>query len=356
MIELRDRADLTPSEQLLKHDDPLADDFLTLPEAELKSLAIQFNHRLHYAFQENKFTYKFAYHPKLLQVVKSQIVWVLNQLSKPSTNDEDVGDEQYIYLSFMRVQDALAMSCPYLCGIPSLTAIWGFMHHYQREFNQLIESGILFEFTSFSFFIRSEDVRSTAKLTEPNSVVQKRTISNAKRPTIRSEILADLEIDIVIRVKGRERLSNYISELKASLPRAFAGGDLFQPTISSGVNWLKIFSSQSELFQNIKGAPAHGRWLYPSIQQPSDFDELELQISGGNANIPVSLGYHLLEAPTQRENALTECHAYAENVLGIAKRVNPIDVRFSGRTHYFEQAFWSLESSNETILIKNYRN
>ncbi|MDR9827923.1 type I-F CRISPR-associated protein Csy2 [Vibrio sp. FNV 38] len=356
LIELRDRVDLNPSEQFSNSEDSLASAFLTLPESELKSLATQFNHRLNYVLQENKFTHKFAYHPKLLQVIKSQIVWVLNQLSKSSTSDEATQSEQYIYLTSMRVQDAVAMSSPYLSGAPSLTALWGFMHRYQREFNQLIGSDLSFEFSSFSFFVRSEDIQSTAKLTEPNSVETKRTVSNAKRPTIRSERLADLEIDMVIRVKSHERLSDYFSELKASLPMAFAGGYLFQPPISSEVNWLNIFSSQSEVFHAIKGAPTFGRWLYPSELQPSNFDELELQISSDTEILPVSLGYHLLEKPTFRENAITECHAYAENAIGVAKRVNPIEVRFSGRGHYFEHAFWSLECSRATILMKNYRN
>ncbi|CAK4068598.1 type I-F CRISPR-associated protein Csy2 [Vibrio sp. 16] len=356
LIELRDRANLNPSEQFLNSLDSLASAFLTLPESELKSLATQFNHRLHYVLQENKFTHKFAYHPKLLQVIKCQIVWVLNQLSKPSTSDETTQSEQYIYLTSMRVQDAVAMSSPYLSGAPSLTALWGFMHRYQREFSQLIGSDSSLEFSSFSFFVRSEDIQSTAKLTEPNSVATKRTVSNAKRPTIRSERLADLEIDMVIRVKGHERLADHFSELKASLPMAFAGGYLFQPPISSEVNWLNIFGSQSEVFHAIKGAPTYGRWLYPSELQPSSFDELELQISSDADIHPVSLGYHLLEKPTFRENSITECHAYAENAIGVAKRVNPIEVRFSGRGHYFEHAFWSLEYSYATILMKNYRN
>ncbi|NOH84237.1 hypothetical protein F0249_10465 [Vibrio sp. 03-59-1] len=356
LIELRDRADLAPSEWLSEHGDTLARDFLTLPESDLKSLATQFNHRLHYAFQSNNFTHKFAYHPRLLQVVKSQIVWILNKMSKPSVDDDIGQSEQYIYLSSMRVQDVVAMSCPYLCGVPSLTAIWGFMHHYQREFNHLVESDSAFDFSSFSFFIRSENIRPTAKLTEPNSVAAKRTISNAKRPTIRSEHLSDLEIDMVIRVNGNERLSDYLTELKAALPTAFSGGYLFQPSISSEANWLTTFRSQSELFHTIKGAPAYGRWLYPSEQQPINFDELEDKVTSDSDIIPVSIGYHLLEIPKQRDNTITGLHAYSENAIGIAKRVNPIEVRFSGRSHYFDRAFWSLECNSETILIKNYRN
>ncbi|POB77190.1 hypothetical protein CRN30_21425, partial [Vibrio vulnificus] len=104
--------------------------FLSLPESELGSLAGEFNRRLHLAFQNNIYSAKFAYHPKLMQVAKAQVTWVLEQLSKPINNQDTHTGEQYIYLSSMRVQDAAAMSNPCLCGVPSLTAIWGFMHDY----------------------------------------------------------------------------------------------------------------------------------------------------------------------------------------------------------------------------------
>ncbi|MEZ8241349.1 type I-F CRISPR-associated protein Csy2 [Vibrio splendidus] len=355
LIELRDIVDADPNQQQLEHDDTLAQAFLALPESDLGSLASEFNRRLHLAFQNNKFAAKFAYHPKLMQVVKAQIVWVLEQISKPNGNEDKVTGEQYIYLSSMRVQDAVAMSSSYLCGAPSLTAIWGFMHHYQREFNKLVNCDSPFEFSSFSFYVRSENIQPTAKLTEPNSVAKARTVSNAKRPTIRSERLADLEIDLVIRVHSDSRISDFKSALKTALPVAFAGGALYQPQLSTQIEWLRTFTSRSELFHAIKGLPAYGRWLYPSENQPSDFDELERLITKGADNLPVSIGYHLLERPTKRGNSITSCHAYAENAIGLAQRVNPIGVRFSGRDHFLNHAFWSIECSSETILIKNYR-
>ncbi|MEZ9906367.1 type I-F CRISPR-associated protein Csy2 [Vibrio breoganii] len=356
LIELRDIEDLEPSQQQIEHDDPLARAFLSLPEAELSTLASDFNRRLHFALQSNGFTAKFAYHPKLMQVAKAQVVWVLEQLSKPYSSKEIATGEQYIYLSSMRVQDAIAMSSPYLCGAPSLTAIWGFMHQYQREFNQLVATDSLFEFSSFSFFVRSENIQSTAKLTEPNAVGKVRTVSNAKRPTILGERLADLEIDIVIRVNSDSRISDYKSALKSSLPVAFAGGALYQPLISSQIDWLRVFTSKSELFHILKGLPAFGRWLYSSEKQPANFDELEHWLAKNTDDLPVSIGYHLLEYPIKRGNSMSGSHAYAENALGIAKRLNPIEVRFGGRDHFFNHAFWSLECSRETILIKNYRN
>ncbi|NAZ97210.1 type I-F CRISPR-associated protein Csy2 [Vibrio toranzoniae] len=355
LIELRDIVDAEPNQQQLEHDDTLAQAFLVLSESGLGSLASEFNRRLHLTFQNNKYTAKFAYHPKLMQVVKAQIVWLLEQLSKPNGNEDKVTGEQYIYLSSMRVQDAVAMSNPYLCGAPSLTAIWGFMHHYQREFNKLVNCDSPLEFSSFSFYVRSENIQPTAKLTEPNSVAKARTVSNAKRPTIRSERLADLEIDLVIRVHSDSRISDFKSALKTALPVAFAGGALYQPQLSTQIEWLRTFTSRSELFHAIKGLPAYGRWLYPRENQPSDFDELERLITKDADNLPVSIGYHLLERPTKRGNSTTSCHAYAENAIGLAQRVNPIEVRFSGRDHFLNHAFWSIECSSETILIKNYR-
>ncbi|PMG18450.1 type I-F CRISPR-associated protein Csy2 [Vibrio splendidus] len=355
LIELRDIVDADPNQQQLEHDDTLAQAFLTQPESDLGSLASEFNRRLHLVFQNNKFAAKFAYHPKIMQVVKAQIVWVLEQLSKPNGNEDKVTGEQYIYLSSMRVQDAAAMSSPYLCGIPSLTAIWGFMHRYQREFNKLVNCDSPFEFSSFSFYVRSEKIQPTAKLTEPNSVAKARTVSNAKRPTIRSERLADLEIDLVIRVHSDSRISDFKSALKTALPVAFAGGALYQPQLSTQIEWLRTFTSRSELFHVLKGLPAYGRWLYPSENQSSDFDDLEHLITKGADNLPVSIGYHLLEQPTKRGNSITSCHAYAENAIGLAQRVTPIEVRFSGIDHFLKHAFWSIECSSETILIKNYR-
>ena len=355
LIELRDRMVSDERERVVHETDQLVQDFLTFHEREMSSLAISLNQRLHLALQHNKFTRKFAYHPKLMQVIKAQIVWVLGMLSQPQQEESGGEAEQYIYLSSLRVQDALAASSPYLSGVPSLTAIWGFVHQYQRDFNQLANGDVTYYFTGFAFHVRSQNITATAKLTEPNSLAKAKTISNAKRPTIRGDRLADLEVDLVIRIQSRGRLSDYSSELINALPVSFAGGRVFQPRISSNIDWLRTFCSRSSLFHILKGLPAYGGWLYPSDRQPESFDELELMLLENASYLPVSNGYHLLEQPTSRKNSLTGLHAYAENTLSVANHVSPIEMRFSGREHFFEQAFWSLECSPTTILIKKLK-
>ncbi|AHI99022.1 type I-F CRISPR-associated protein Csy2 [Vibrio parahaemolyticus] len=352
LIELRDRM-VNDERERTMHGDQLIHDFLFLPERELSSLATSLNQKLHLVLQGNKFTRKFAYHPRLMQLIKAQIVWILDVLSKPQQQEGGCGaEEQYIYLSSLRVQDALAVSSPYLCGVPSLTAIWGFVHQYQRDFNTLTNGDAFYDFTGFAFYVRSQNIIATAKLTEPCSLAKARTLSNAKRSTIRGDRLTDLEIDLVIRVQSRGRLSDCSSELKNALPVSFAGGSVFQPRISSKIDWLRTFCSRSSLLHILKGLPAYGSWLYPSERQPESFDELELMLLENENYLPVSNGYHLLEVPTQRKNSLTDLHAYVENTLSVANQVNPIEMRFSGRAPFFEQAFWSLECRPTTILIK----
>lgn len=353
LIELRDRMDSDNRERVTFNSGSWVDDFLTLPESQLTSLIAEVNQHLHFTLQEDRFARKYAYHPNLTQVIKSQIRWVLKTLSLPSKEESAATEEQYIHLSSLRVQGANSMGCPYLCGIPSLTALWGFVHRYQREFNQLLGENKCCEFISFSLYLRSQRITTTAKLTEPNSLQQRRTVSNAKRPTILGEKQTDLELDLVIKVRSQFLISSALSELKSALPLSLAGGAVFQPSSHETVDWLQVYASQSSLFQYLKGQPAYGRWIYPNDWQPESFDDLELAIDESKNHLPVMIGYHFLEIPTLRAAALTHLHAYAESVLGIAKQVHPIEMRFLGRDHFFKQAFWSLECSSAAILIKN---
>lgn len=105
----------------------------------------------------------------------------------------------------------------------------------------------------------------------------------------------------------------------------------------------------------IKGLPSYGEWLFPYTDQPQTLEELGDFLAEDPSLIPVSNGFHFLEHPKERTNALMQIHAYAENNIALAQRVNPIEVRFRGRSHFLESAFWSIEQTDETILIKNRR-
>lgn len=359
LIELRDNLVTEPLGINHEFDDQLAKQFLTINEEDFLELTTGLNQRLNLALQNNRFASRFAYHPKLMRVLKTELTWVLTQLSRPEpdlamgSNDK----EQYIYLSSMRVFDAAALSCPYLSGAISMTAIWGFIHRYQNEFEALMpdEHGRI-SFNEFAFFIRHESVQTSAKLTEPSVLAKAREVSPVKRTTIIREDYADLVFDLVIRVDSNQRISDYHDQLKAALPTNFASGTLLQPEIDLNMPWLRTYTTKSELFQVVKGLPGYGTWLSPYSYQPQNLTELENTLAKDASLIPIVNGFHLLEKPIKRKNGLTNRHAYAENNIALAKRVNPIEVRFGGRNHFFEQEFWSLDVTEQTILIKNSRN
>ena len=358
LIELRDNLVTEPIDFYDEPDDELVKRFLTVNESDFLDLTTGLNQRLNLALQNNRFASRFSYHPKLMRVLKTELIWVLTQLSRPEPELPAASDSkvQYLYLSSMRVFDAADMSCPYLSGAPSLTAVWGFVHRYQQELRDLIpDCEDEFEFKDFAIFIRDESVQTSAKLTEPSVIAKARSISPAKRTTIIREDCSDLVFDIVITIESDQRLSDCQSQLRAALPTNFAGGALFQPEISSGINWLRTFVSKSDLFQVVKGLPGYGTWLSPYSFQPQILTELQERLSIDGSLIPVANGFHFLEPPQERKGSLTNLHCYAENNIALAKRVNPIEVRFAGRDHFFEKVFWSLEVTDQTILIKNKR-
>ncbi|MCA0935498.1 hypothetical protein LCL85_08020 [Vibrio alginolyticus] len=354
LIELRDNSVTEPIGFYDEPDDDLVKRFLTINESDFLDLTTGLNQRLNLALQNNRFASRFAYHPKLMRVLKTELIWVLTQLSSPDPDISAVFNSkvQYLYLSSMRVFDAAAMSCPYLSGAPSLTAVWGFVHRYQQELRDLIPDweGEL-EFKDFAIFIRDESLLTSAKLTEPSVIAKARSISPVKRTTIIREDCSDLVFDIVITIESDQRLSDYQSQLRAALPTNFAGGTLLQPEINSEINWLRTFVSKSVLFQAVKGFPGYGTWLSPYSFQPQNLAELQERLSIEGSLIPVVNGFHFLEQPQERKGALTNLHTYAENNIALAKRVNPIEVRLAGRDQFFEQVFWSLEVTEQTILI-----
>lgn len=211
LIEIREQM-LASSMVLIENfGDRVVQEFIQVDESEFLQLLKPLNQRLNFALQNNRFAAQFAYHPKLLQPLKAELKWVLNELSKTGVDDQysDIpqGQEQYIYLSSMRVFDGNAQSCPYLCGVPSLTAIWGFMHQYQRCFaSKLAVNAHKIKFAEFAVFIRSETIKSGAKLTEPSVLALKRHVSPVKRPTILTNQYTDLVFDLVIKVDSDIRI------------------------------------------------------------------------------------------------------------------------------------------------------
>ncbi|MGF1884738.1 hypothetical protein L4D13_01160 [Photobacterium profundum] len=326
--------------------------FVTLNEDRFVLLADELNQCIHLSLQSNKFSSRYAYHPKLVSLLKLELTAILKQLSEQEVEQTRSGNEQYIYLSDLRVFQGLALSSPYLCGVPSMTAVWGFIHQFQRSFAELMQVEEDVEFDSFAIFFKQEFIYKDSVLPEASKLAAKRTVSSVKRTTFKGEYHADLVLDMLIKVKTSIDLKECISLLQAALPTRFAGGSLFQPEILSSDDWLYVTDSKVGLFHRAKGLPNYGMWLTPESQQPLKISDLVYFIENDRSLIPISAGYHFLESPKQREGCICSHHVYAENVIMLAKKVKPINVRLEGIKSFFKNAFWSLDVNSSTILIK----
>ncbi|PSW47464.1 hypothetical protein C0W66_17950 [Photobacterium kishitanii] len=327
-------------------------DFLTLSEDKFVLLADGLNQYIHLSLQNNKFSLRYAYHPKLVSLLKMELTTILKKLTPPTEELTINGNEQYIYLSDLQVFQALALSSPYLCGVPSMTAIWGFFHQYQRSFVELMQVEDDIEFSSFAIFFKQEFIYRGSVLPEASKLAAKRTISSVKRTILKDEYHSDLVIDMIIKVKTSVNINNYISLLQLALPTRFAGGSILQPELSSNIDWVNVINDHEQLFHQVKGLPNYGEWLIPEAQQPITVSELSSFLEADQSLIPVGAGYHFLEYPNERDGSLCSHHVYAENALMLAKKVKPIDIRLGKIKHFHKNAFWSLDVNSSTILIK----
>ncbi|WP_281544953.1 type I-F CRISPR-associated protein Csy2 [Grimontia sp. SpTr1] len=351
LVELRDH--IEESGESFDTEDALVRAFVFNDLSELETLASGLNQQLQLTLQESKFGWRYAYHQKLMPLMKRQLRWILRRLIQAQDDTKAAHNEQYIYLSRMRVFDASMMGSPYLAGAPSLTAIWGFMHAYQLRFRELLEPNQECLFESFAIFFRSESRHYTAKLTELSKPLHKRNVSPIKRTTLRSEHVADLEFDMVIKVKSEARVSDYIKALKAALPINFAGGGLFPPELDISLNWLSSYPDRTSLFQRVSRLPSSGRWLIPAKERPQTLPELDACLSADHTQLPLHCGYAFLEHPKARLNSLTKHHCYADNVIGLGKRLNPVEVRWGKQDNFFRLAFWTLTENDAAILIES---
>lgn len=350
LIELKESLQGADIPNEIQCQDTLIQDFLNQDEKDLATLASPLNLRIHETLQVNRFTHKFAYHPNLITAVKAQITWILQQLSAPLEEDAHQ-DEQYIYLSSMRAEQVNAVSSPYTVGVPSMTALYGFAHRFERQLQQALADGEDLKLFGFAFFIRSEYLYSSAYLTEPNRVTHKSRLSPAKRPTIRKSFYSDLVFDLVLKVKSSVNLKEKIDTLTSCLPNTFAGGVICPPLLSEKCEWIQVHHSRFVLQRYLNLLPQSGRWIIPVLERVSGIDEIKSAIDADSTQLPVAVGYSFLELPTERTNSNSPLHAYCENLLGIAKRVSPIDYRLAHRHAFFEQAFWQYKACSHAVLV-----
>jgi len=350
VMEWRDSLEETEGTLYELEQDSLVYRLLTFEPCDFPVLLNQLNICLHEELQTSFYGAEFAFHPRLIHPLKSQLLWLLNYFGKDDDESDVESDVQYIHFSSLRVFDVDAMANPYLCGIPSLTAVWGMCHRFQLQLNKLLPEPVSVD--GFTWFVHQYSLSAGRKLPEPSRYIR----NELKRPGFIAGQHCDLTIDLILKISAREdfRLSDDdIPLIQASLPAKLAGGSVHPPSLYERREWCSLYSIQHELFDRLARLPAGGRWIFPTHQEVHSLEELMDIITSDYSIRPAMLGYLLLEEPTLREGALTSMHAYAEPVLGLVQALSAIDVRIMKPKVFWATAFWQLKVSERAMLMKS---
>lgn len=299
---------------------------------------------------------KYAFHQQLMDVFKSSLKWLLNSIVKENGQDLHGGDEErnqrYLYLKDIRVFDAQALSNPYCSGIPSLTAVWGMLHRYQRQLNKALETEL--RFTSFSWFIKSFSYVEGKKL--PELGMQGVTKNEFRRPGIIDNKYCDLQFDLVVHIDGWKDdvicLDGNLDLLRSAFPNNLAGGVMLQPELDTVNKWCDLYSDEELLFKQLQRLPLSGRWVMPTNYPINDLNDLLFLLKTNSELSPTMLGFLLLDKPQSRGNSFEPLHCYAEPALGIIEFVSSIYIRLQGPKKYFNKSFWMLDIQERFMLMK----
>ncbi len=329
--------------------------FLTATDEQLLELTIPLFSLLNATLSNLSAMEKYAFHQQLMPVLKNHLKWLLTHLAgedKQLNENAESNRSRYLYLKGLRVFDAQALSNPYCCGTPSLTAVWGMIHRYQRQLNEALGTSI--RLTSFSWFIKEFSYVAGKKL--PEQTMQGPKQNKFKRPGIIDNKHCDLVFDLVVHIDGYEEellvLDSQQSLFKACFPANFAGGVMHPPELSESNDWCDLYSSETLLFEKLRRLPMSGRWIMPTKHKVSSVEDLIELLKKHRYLYPTMFGYLLLGTPQKREGSLDRLHCYAEPTIGIAEYVSAIDIRLQGIKNYFNSSFWMLDAQECSMLMK----
>lgn len=326
---------------------------IVTPLEQLPQLVAELNLKFHQSIQFNKYASRYAFHPELILPIKMQLSWLLRYLATPMSTTVTTNSHVYLHLQQLKVSDASSLSNPYVAGIPSLTALWGFVEYYQLRLNKL--AGTSIDMESVAWFISEYQEIQTKKLPEPCIPVSKRSASNIKRSGIIDGKYCDLTVDLIIALRIPDEETTPTKQLlQAALPSKFAGGTLLPPALYEQRDWLNIYSSRSELFSVVSRFPKSGCWIYSDSGKLDSFQQLEQRLKLDPDLKPVNMGFIALEKPQERVNSIAEQHCFAEPCLGVVQCKNAIEVRLEGANQFFDSAFWHLSSENTAMLMQTH--
>ncbi len=277
---------------------------------------------------------KFSYEPKYSKLFKRVIQHIINNEDKVD-NLIEISDcnESFIVIPNLRVNDANAMSTSCTVGIPSLIGIWGFIHKFERNINQLNNSKIKFD--SFALCIHHFGLSKRT----PSKELYLRDKQKVLAPGLIDSVECDLSISLVLRVTSEEKFDS--STLQNALPTHLCGGSVHLNLKDlPNLTHVKNFDDSTKLI-----GTHHGKWLVPQVYDKGLLSEF-LEGFKVEKFVLVNTGYIFLEKPNFKQGVLGDLkHTFAESLLNYACLVKYT----LNQSH--TKLFWSYKFSEQGVFL-----
>ncbi|PNH79170.1 type I-F CRISPR-associated protein Csy2 [Vibrio diazotrophicus] len=269
----------------------------------------QLTERFNADLSKTHFARRYAYDPKLTQLIYSSITSFKQSPIAVQTQQVNV-DETYLLLPGLKISSASAMSTPVCVGTPSLMAFYGFTHAFERNIQKLIPK---FRIESFAICIHSIHTENRG-LTREHALDTK---DNITTPAITGDWQCDSTVSLILKCQDYTQLTPY--NFMSLLPKRLARGK-----VKVAISDIALLGKVINLNDAIQSVPYEtGRWL--SLNYDAQLDSTQdiiTELKKDPMQTPNCIGYHLLEIPKAKSDSLRGYnHAFSESILGIIKLV-----------------------------------
>jgi CRISPR-associated protein Csy2 len=243
------------------------------------------------------------------------------------------GDESFILIPNLSINDANAMSTGATVGIPSLIGVWGFIHKFERNIKQF--NNIDIKIHSFAACIHEFNLSKRTPTKESYLKENKKVLA----PGLIDSIECDLSMSLVLLVSVQKKL--HPKALLNSLPTKLCGG-------SVNLNFKDLsnfahFESFNVAMKSISNK--YGKWLAPHESEKNQLNQFLNTFQTGDF-VLVCSGYLFLEKPADKHGVLDNLkHSFSESMLSCAKLTKHI----YSQSH--ERLFWSYNYTNRSIFL-----
>ncbi|NRB69614.1 MAG: hypothetical protein HRU48_19970 [Vibrio sp.] len=276
-------------------------------------------------------TKRFAYDPAMTKLF---LELLKREFSNSINNGTQNTNGSFLVLPNIRVCGATALSSPVTVGIPSLTALFGFVHAFERNINRAIST---FRVESFAICVHQLHVEKrglTAEFVEKGN-------GAISAPATRDDWQCDVVFSLILNTNYAQRIDQ--TTLVTLLPKRLARG-----SAKIAIDDFKYLNSFTTIKAAIQSLPIEvGRWLSLYAQPNNKVSDLLAAMKDNHHLMASCVGYHLLEKPKDKPNSLRGYkHAFAECIIGL---INPIT--FSSETDA-NTIFWSLNSHQNYLVVQ----